>query len=115
MKRPFKKIFMIPLIILALAVFGLVTMLLWNALMPAIFGLPVITYLQALGLLLLSKILLGRFGPSGGRGGFKKNCGPFRNKWEKMTPEEREEFMKHRQSDHHYGGQSGSQTENIQL
>ena len=36
---------------------GLVTMWLWNALMPAIFGLPVIGFWQALGLLALSHIL----------------------------------------------------------
>lgn len=35
-------------------------MLLWNWLMPLIFGLTVITFWQAMGLLALSKILLGR-------------------------------------------------------
>ena len=42
-------------------VFGFVTMHLWNWLMPAIFGLKTITFLQALGLLVLGKILFGGF------------------------------------------------------
>jgi len=39
------------------ALCGLVTMWLWNALMPVIFGLPAIGFWQALGLLALSHIL----------------------------------------------------------
>lgn len=38
--------------------FGWVVMLLWNWLMPEIFGLPVITYWQGWGLVILSSILL---------------------------------------------------------
>ncbi|MBK9636122.1 MAG: hypothetical protein IPO64_17030 [Bacteroidetes bacterium] len=34
----------------------------WNWLIPVIFGLKAITYFQALGLFLLSRILLGSFG-----------------------------------------------------
>ena len=98
-----KRIFIIPLIIILIAVVGFVTMLLWNALMPTIFGLPVITYLQALGLLILSKILFGGFGHKGKRGHWKKHCGPFGDKWKNMTPEEREEFLKSRHHGFHGG------------
>lgn len=42
--------------------FGYVIMLLWNWLMPEIFGLTTITFWQAIGLGLLSKLLLGGFG-----------------------------------------------------
>lgn len=38
---------------------GFVVMRLWNWLMPEIFGLKIISFAQALGLLILSKILLG--------------------------------------------------------
>jgi hypothetical protein len=58
----FKKLFFG---IIFIAAITLVTFILWNWLMPAIFGLPVISYLQAFGILILSKILLcgfGRFG-----------------------------------------------------
>ncbi|MEK6881842.1 MAG: hypothetical protein AABY22_19650 [Nanoarchaeota archaeon] len=43
--------------IIALVV-GFPTMLLWNWLMPPIFGLPEISFLQAVGLFLLSNILI---------------------------------------------------------
>jgi hypothetical protein len=70
------------------AVFGSIVMLLWNWLVPALFGGPSIGFWQALGLLVLSRILLGGF--HGGRGGH----GPWRRRmferWERMTPEERE-------------------------
>ncbi len=45
--------------------FGFIIMWLWNALMPELFGLPTLTYWQAVGLFILSKIL---FGCGGGRG-----------------------------------------------
>lgn len=43
-------------------VFGLFVQLLWNWLMPAIFGLRPITYIQGIGLLLLVRVLFGRVG-----------------------------------------------------
>ena len=88
-----------PLIIAALVLFGFVTMWLWNALMPVIFHLPVISYWQAVGLILLSRIFFG--GHHWHRGGSK-----FRNRmmdrWEKMTPEEREQFRKQWPHRHHW-------------
>ncbi len=50
-----------------LFLFGWVVMLLWNWLMPEIFGLKTLTYWQAWGVLALSCILFGRIG--GGCGG----------------------------------------------
>lgn len=55
-------------IILAIFGFGFVTMLLWNWLVPTLFSGPIITYWQALGLLVLSKLLF-----SGGHGSHHKN------------------------------------------
>lgn len=46
--------------------FGFVFMWLWNWLMPAIFGLVTITYWQAVGLIILFKILFGGFGSGKG-------------------------------------------------
>lgn len=40
-------------------IFGLVIQWLWNALMPSIFGLPEVTYWQAVGIVVLSHILFG--------------------------------------------------------
>jgi hypothetical protein len=84
--------------ILAVALFfalGYVVMALWNWLMPPIFGLHTITYWQAYGLLILSKILFGGLrGGGGGRRCHGRNDWRERmaERWEKMTPEEREKF-----------------------
>jgi hypothetical protein len=43
-------------------VFGLLVKVLWNWLMPVIFGLPEIGYWQAFGLVVLAKLLFGAFG-----------------------------------------------------
>ena len=47
--------------------FGLAVKVLWNRLMPALFGLSAITFWQAFGLVLLAKILFGGHG-HGSRG-----------------------------------------------
>lgn len=41
--------------------FGYFVMLLWNWLMPEIFGLGLITYWQAFGIIILAKLLFGAF------------------------------------------------------
>lgn len=46
--------------VLAAIALTFVLMLLWNWLMPVIFGLTVITFWQALGLFVLSKIFFGK-------------------------------------------------------
>ena len=82
-------------IILAIAVFTLILMLLWNWLVPSLFGGPVITYVQSLGLLILAKILFGGFGKSFGdhrRSRSHYYWKKFGEKLENMTPEEREKF-----------------------
>ena len=43
-------------------VFGIVVKFLWNWLMPVIFGLGEITYWQAFGIVILSKLLFGALG-----------------------------------------------------
>jgi hypothetical protein len=53
--------------------FGWIVMLLWNWLMPEIFGLKSVTYWQAWGLLALSCILFGRIGGSGSSSGSKSD------------------------------------------
>jgi hypothetical protein len=81
-------IFIVPAAILGMLVFGFiggqVVRLLWNWLLPSLFGFPQITFWQALGLLALGRILFGGFGMHGGSGSH------YRRRWEAMTPEERE-------------------------
>lgn len=88
--RALKTIRVLVIVIVAVVVFGEVVMHLWNWLMPGIFGLRAITFVEALGLLLLSKILFGgihRHG--GGHRGWKRHM---EDRWSRMTPEERERF-----------------------
>jgi hypothetical protein len=62
--------------IAALAIlFGFVIMWLWNWLMPEIFGLTTLTYWQAVGLFILSKILIGTGGSGGGKSHKSKHNG----------------------------------------
>ncbi len=81
-----------PAVVLLVAIFGEVVMHLWNWLVPAIFGLHMITFWQALGLLVLCRILFGGFGHHGnGHSRGRHRCA---ERWEQMTPEQREEFRK---------------------
>jgi hypothetical protein len=92
MNTSFKKrwYFFIPLIIAGIITFSFITMALWNYLMPVIFNLPAINFWQALCLLILSRILFsGGPRPRHSHNPWAKNL---REKWEKMTPEEREKF-----------------------
>ena len=88
--RLWKALKIVVFVTLALLGFGFVTEHLWNWLMPVIFGLKTITFLQALGLVVLSKILLGGFHKHGGGArGWKRHM---EERWATMTPEEREKF-----------------------
>lgn len=84
------KILMMVLVISA--VLSFVVMHLWNWLMPAVFGLHVITFWQALGLIVLGKILFGGFHRHGGGGGRHEWKRHMKERWGNMTPEERERF-----------------------
>ena len=76
--------------------FSAVVMLLWNWLIPVLFGLGAVSFWQALGILVLCRILFGSFG--GGRhlmhGGMRHGRHPLPEKWLKMTPEERKDFIR---------------------
>lgn len=86
------KYFFFPLIILALLGFGLVVMLLWNAILPNVTGVSKLTYWQAVGLLLLSKILFGSFRPGKKSHRHKSKAQYWRKKWMSMSDEERAKF-----------------------
>ena len=78
--------------VVILGVLGFVAMSLWNWLVPALFSGPVVNYWEALGLLVLSRLLFGGFRPRGGHGHFGHSWGHARARWKQMTPEEREHF-----------------------
>lgn len=81
-------------IIFFIAIASLVTLIvmtLWNLILPEVLGVKEINFWQALGLLLLSKILFGGF-----HGGWAHKKQQWKQrmaqKWQHMTPEEREKF-----------------------
>jgi len=80
-----------PLAILAMVGFIFLVMLLWNWLVPVLFAGPMINFWQTLGLLILSRILLGSW-HGGGRGPGRHWRARVIERWEQMTPEERERF-----------------------
>ncbi len=95
MKRNLRIGKFIVLAILAITFFGFLVMALWNNVLAVVLNINAITFWQALGILLLSKILF-----SGFRGGWQGNYGHYYNfkrkemfnKWQNMNPEEREKF-----------------------
>ena len=90
-----KWIFLAPLAIVAMVLFvaigGELVMHLWNWLLPPLFGWHQVTFWEALGILVLCRILFGGFGHHHGSGRSK-----FRRRMDErcgnMTPEERDQF-----------------------
>lgn len=88
--HPNKKYFFILIPIALVLGLGGIIMFLWNSLMPALLGLKTISFLQAIGLFLLCRILFGsfRFGqrsPSFGASKFKERI-------MSMSDEERQQW-----------------------
>ena len=73
--------------------FGQALLHLWNWLMPGLFGLHTITFWQAVGLLALSWLLFGGWRGFQGSHRHREHWRRrMRERWEQMTPEEREKF-----------------------
>lgn len=92
MKHKIKKgILFVPIFIGGIFLFTWLVMLLWNAILPAVTGVKAISFFQAMGILVLSKIL---FGFNKGWGGSRHYQWKHRmeEKLKDMTPEEREKF-----------------------
>jgi len=89
----------IGIMLVTLAAFSAVVMLLWNALMPQLFALPVLNYWQAAGLMVLSRLLFGGLAHDmAGRGRIGENRrlaygNKLREKWMNMSEDERKEFV----------------------
>lgn len=96
-RRRARKLFvLLPIGIVAIGIFGFGVMSLWNWLIPALFGGKLITFWQALGMLVLSRILVG---------GFSRPR--VVHKWEQLSPEEREKFRS--AMGRRRGGESGAE------
>jgi hypothetical protein len=93
------------LVLVAAATLGAVVMLLWNAIVPVLFTTAhPIDYPQALGLLVLCRILFGGFRGHGGWHGRRHFA-----KWQAMTPEEREQLARCGPWGRHHEGQVSGQ------
>ena len=85
-----KGVMFVILFIGAVLLFGMVVMFLWNAILPAVLHVSTITFAQALGILVLSKILFGGF-----KGGNRRPESHHKynqdslNRWMHMSREER--------------------------
>ncbi|HEV8080506.1 MAG TPA: hypothetical protein VGP43_07335 [Chitinophagaceae bacterium] len=89
--KRFKRFFFIaPLAIAGFALFIWLVMLLWNNVLTIATGVRSITYWQAAGIFLLSKILFGFSGGWKGRHSWRDRG--MREKLANMSPEEREKF-----------------------
>ena len=100
--------------VIALAVFSGVVMLLWNALLPGLFGAPHLRYLQAAGLLVLSRILFGSL--RGHHGRWRHHA--WHEHWQSLTPEERERLREkyaHMQGRHCHWHGTDPASDNQQL
>ncbi len=82
-------ILIIPIVVLLVS---WIVMLLWNAILPDILPIKAISYKQAVGIFILSKILFGgfRFFRRDKRHPFF--MGHLRNKWVNMSEEEKQKF-----------------------
>ncbi len=80
--------------IAAVALFSFIVMSLWNGILVAALHASAINFWQAAGILVLSKILFGGFPGRRHHGyGSHHQWGmEIREKWQRMTPEEREKF-----------------------
>ena len=92
-----KHVFLGLVIIAGLSV---IIMLLWNMLIPVIFGMSAINLWQALGLFILARLFFGEGSKFRIDRGVHSYNNPVREKWMKMSEEERKEFIRHR---HHHG------------
>src|SRR5687767_4105633 len=94
MKKKRKIFYFVPFIIIAVAgLLSAIVMLLWNNVLSEVVNVKQITYWQALGLFILSKILFTSFRP-GPPGGFRRGGPPWRNKLMQLSQEDREKFKK---------------------
>jgi hypothetical protein len=112
-KRLKKAILIAPLAILGILVFvaigGEIVKLLWNWLLPPLFGWREITFWQAFGILALCRILFGGHGLYGsGRSNLRRRIAErMEERCQNMTPEERERFRQRMRERFGFGPSTG--------
>ena len=107
--------FMVPVGIMGMALFvflgGTVVQMLWNWLMPSLFGLRQVTFWQAVGLLGLCRVLFGGSGfMHGPRSRYRDRL---RERWVILTPEERERFRQAMRERHGLGSDVAAEGKSV--
>lgn len=87
-----KLLFFIPGAILIATALGYVVKFLWNSILPEVVFCKPINFWQALGLLVLCRLLFGSFGRGGGPGKFGHRGAGMREKWRNMSTEDQDRF-----------------------
>src|SRR6266851_3171377 len=113
MTRTLKLILIAPLAILGILLFiaigGEIVLQLWNWLLPPLFGWRQITFWQALGILVLCRVLFGGLGSHGsGRSNFRRRM---EERCAHMTPEERDRFRQRMRERFGFGPSTGESKE----
>ena len=91
--HPFKILGMAGMVVLFVGIAGAAVMFLWNAIIPEVTGWKPLTYWQAIGILVLFKILFGGFRRGSGRHQRRRSrWKEMRNKWKGMDPKERKQM-----------------------
>lgn len=91
----------------AVTAFGFIVMSLWNWVVPAVTGFHSVTWLQAVALLILSRILFGGLHRHHGGWHWRHRL---RDRWQHMTPEEREKLRDHFGAHHRCGPRDEAST-----
>lgn len=87
-----KVICFLPVVALIAAALGFAVMFLWNAILPEVVHAGRLNFWQALGLLVLCRLLFGNFKKGGENNRFKQRAMAMRSKWQNMNEEERVRF-----------------------
>ena len=111
--RWMKMILIAPLAMLAMLLFiaigGEIVLHLWNWLLPSLFGWRPITFWEALGIIVLCRILFGGHGwHRSGRSNIRRRM---QERCEHMTPEERERFRQRMRERWGFGPSTGETKE----
>lgn len=89
-----RRLLFLPIFLVGLFVLSAIVLFLWNAIIPAVTGVLPLTYWQAMGLLVLCRILFGGFRFRGNHAHHQRFMHQsFRNKFMDMNDEEREQFQ----------------------
>lgn len=98
-----KHLVFIPLfLVVMVTLIGALVMWLWNWLMPSLFGLPMLSFWQAVGLLVLCRLLVGNIGFGSHHHHSHGHCGGsnrLRERWASMSAEERQHIIEHHGGD----------------